>query len=124
MKKRIKATYLAGRREDIGKYYYGETWTDESGEHFRIKFGKKIRTDRPWTFEEVKEKNKLVYMHQLDTSEPTGGKWAEFDSAFCGLGYMSGKEAMEDNNFWGERIVDVETWIQNAQEDYLMVEQA
>jgi hypothetical protein len=54
MKRKIKATYLAGRREDMGKYYYGETWTDENGEHFRVKFGKKIRTDRPWTFEEVK----------------------------------------------------------------------
>lgn len=50
----IKATYLAGRREDIGKYYYGKTWTDENGEHFRVKFGRKIRTDRPWTFEERK----------------------------------------------------------------------
>jgi hypothetical protein len=54
IKRKIKATYLAGRREDMGKYYYGETWTDENGEHFRVKFGKKIRTDRPWTFEEVK----------------------------------------------------------------------
>ena len=54
MKRKIKATYLAGRREDMGKYYYGETWTDENGEHFRVKFGKRIRTDRPWTFEEVK----------------------------------------------------------------------
>jgi len=53
-KKKIKATYLAGRREDMGKYYYGETWTNESGEHFRVKFGKVTRTDRPWTFEEVK----------------------------------------------------------------------
>ena len=52
----IKATYLAGRREDIGKYYYGKTWTDENGEHFRVKFGKKIRTDKPWTFEEVRSK--------------------------------------------------------------------
>ena len=54
MKRKIKATYLAGRREDMGKYYYGETWTDENGEQFRVKFGKQIRTDRPWTFEEVK----------------------------------------------------------------------
>ena len=53
-KTRIRATYLAGRPQDVGKYYYGETWTDENGEHFRVKFGKKIRTDRPWTFEEVK----------------------------------------------------------------------
>ena len=56
MKRKIKATYLAGRREDMGKYYYGETWTDENGEHFRVKFGKKIRTDRPWTYEEVRSK--------------------------------------------------------------------
>jgi len=56
MKRKIKATYLAGRRQDIGKYYYGETWTDENGEHFRVKFGKQIRTDRPWTFEEVRSK--------------------------------------------------------------------
>jgi len=56
MKRKIKATYLAGRREDMGKYYYGETWTDENGEHFRVKFGKQIRTDRPWTFEEVRSK--------------------------------------------------------------------
>jgi len=56
MKRQIKATYLAGRREDMGKYYYGETWTDENGEHFRVKFGKQIRTDRPWTFEEVRSK--------------------------------------------------------------------
>ena len=56
MKRKIKVTYLAGRREDMGKYYYGETWTDENGEHFRVKFGKQVRTDRPWTFEEVRSK--------------------------------------------------------------------
>ena len=55
-KTRIRATYLAGRSQDVGKYYYGETWTDENGEHFRVKFGKKIRTDKPWTFEEVRSK--------------------------------------------------------------------
>ena len=55
-KTRIRVTYLAGRPQDVGKYYYGETWTDENGEHFRVKFGKQIRTDRPWTFEQVKGK--------------------------------------------------------------------
>ena len=55
-KTRIRVTYLAGRPQDVGKYYYGETWTDENGEHFRAKFGKKIRTDKPWTFEEVRSK--------------------------------------------------------------------
>ena len=55
-KTRIRVTYLAGKPQDVGKYYYGETWADENGEHFRVKFGKKIRTDRPWTFEEVRSK--------------------------------------------------------------------
>ena len=55
-KTRIRATYLAGRPQDVGKHYYGETWTDENGEHFRVKFGKQIRTDRPWTFQQVKGK--------------------------------------------------------------------
>ena len=35
-KTRIRVTYLAGRPQDVGKYYYGETWTDENGEHFRV----------------------------------------------------------------------------------------
>ena len=56
MKQRIKATYLAGLRENVGKYYYGETWTDKDGQHFRVKYGKTIRTDEPWSFEVIKKK--------------------------------------------------------------------
>ena len=57
MKQRIKATYLAGLRENVGKYYYGETWTDKDGQHFRIKYGKKIRTDKPWSFEVIEKRH-------------------------------------------------------------------
>lgn len=59
MKQRIKATYLAGLRENVGKYYYGETWMDKDGQHFRIKYGKKIRTDKPWSFEFIEKKTSL-----------------------------------------------------------------
>ena len=59
MKQKIKATYLAGLRENVGKYYYGETWTDKDGQHFRIKYGKKIRTDKPWSFEVIEKKTSL-----------------------------------------------------------------
>jgi hypothetical protein len=55
MKQRIKATYLAGLRQNVGKYYYGETWTDKDGQHFRVKYGKTIRTDEPWTFQTIKK---------------------------------------------------------------------
>jgi len=56
MKQRIKATYLAGLRENVGKYYYGETWTDKDGQHFRVKYGKTIRANEPWSFEVIEKK--------------------------------------------------------------------
>ena len=56
MKQKIKATYLAGLRENVGKYYYGETWTDKDVRHFRVKYGKTTRTDEPWSFEVIEKK--------------------------------------------------------------------